>query len=263
MSHVFYVLTCLVFRNFCCIGQKKEFANDFLSNSGDIWLCKSKFNIALKASILQAFEDNIIEDIVKIIKAENWISEEDLVGALKKNPQLLKDTAIVKKLWFSSFFNLNIMELIIDSNPQILVDEIEDFIIEKLQNPHEFPHGIPKCLKLCSYNSKAFKILYEILVQYVFETDFDTKMVDLTQKIVRKVHETSPNPILLYPIHLQPLIVLLQTDPNDQYVKNISPYMMNLDPDDAKIVYVLFSPWLKILLRNDPNFHLFSPFSRI
>ena len=88
-------------------------------------------------------------------------------------------------------------------------------------------------------------------------------MVNLTQKIVTKVHKASPNPILLYPIHLQPLIVLLQTDPNDHYVKNISPYMMNLDPDDAKIVYVLFSPWLKILLRNDPNFHLFSPFSRI
>ena len=66
--------------------------NQFLHKLEEKWQVQSKIYIALKASILQAFEDENIEDIKRHIITGMWrdvCSETDLVDVLKKNPQIL------------------------------------------------------------------------------------------------------------------------------------------------------------------------------
>ena len=159
------------------------------------------------------------------------------------------------------------MEFILDINPELLADDIEDFIIAKLKNPEDFPlessEIMPIFFQFCYQNKKAFEKLCEVLVQYVFETDFDTKMVELSQKMVKRIHENAKNPILLYPAHLQSLVVLLLSQDFDQYSQLIGRKLLKLDPVDLKIISVLFLPWLKIILINDPNYHLYFQFFRI
>ena len=247
--------------------------NQFLHKLEEKWQVKSKIYIALKASILQAFEDENIEDIKKHIKSGLWstvCNETDLVDTLKKHPKiLLEDKTILENLWFRSAdseFHSSLMELILDINPELLTDDIEDFIIAKLKNPEDFPlesSGMPIFFQFCCQNKKAFEKLCEVLVQYVFETDFDTRMVELSQKMANKIHENAKNPILLYPSHLQSLVVLLLSRAFDQYSQLISRKLLKLDPADLKIISVLFLPWLKIILVNDPNYHLYFQFFRI
>ena len=256
------VVFCLL-----CLGQKRKKADFSFSNAaGDKFLEKSKFNLALRVSVIKAFEDNITEDIIKIIKSGvGMIDHDDLIKALTKNSQILEDPLIQHKLWHFTDFNPKVMEMILLKNPELFVDEIEDFIISKLENPLEFPtHDMPKFLALCCHSAKAFQILCDVLVYYVFETDFDTKMVALVQKIVTKIHQTSPNPILIYPPRLQPLILLLLTDPKADHVNVVGDRFLKLNSNDVKLISVIFLPWLKMLLNNDPTFHLlFFPLFRI
>ena len=257
------VVFCLL-----CLGQKKRKKADFsLSNpAGDKFLEKSKFNLALRVSVIKAFEDNVTEDIIKIIKSGvGMIDHDDLIKVLTKNSRILEDPLIQHKLWHFSDFNPKVMELILLKNSEPFMDEIEDFILSKLENPSEFPtHDLPKFLALCCHSAKAFQILCDVLVNYVFETDFDSKMVALVQKIVTKIHETSPNPILIYPPRLQPLVLLLLTDPKADHVNVVGDRFLNLDSNDVKLISVIFLPWLKMLLNNDPTFHLlFFPLFRI
>ena len=177
---------------------------------------------------------------------------------------------MLKNLWYSrsdSQFHSSLMELILEINPELLTDDIEDFIIANLKNPEDFGQEssgkMPIFFQFCCQNKKAFKKLSEVLVQYVFETDFDSRMVELSQKMIKKIHENAQNPILLYPIHLQSLVVLLLSQAFDQYSQLISRKLLKLDPVDLKFISVLFLPWLKMILINDPNYHLYFQFFRI
>ena len=75
--------------------------NQFLHKLEEKWQVKSKIYIALTASILQAFEDENIEDIKKHIKTGMWstvCNETDLVDILKKHPQILHGRLKMEKI---------------------------------------------------------------------------------------------------------------------------------------------------------------------
>ena len=249
------------------LGQKKaDFS--FSHAAGDEFLEKSKFNLALRVSVIKVFEDNLTEDIIKILKSGIWkmVDQDDLIEALTKNSQILEDASIQNKLWHFSDFNPKLMEIILHKNSELFTDDIEDFIFSKLENssPSEFPmQDLPKFLTLSCHSAKAFEILCDILVNYVFETDFDTKMVALTQKIFHRIHENSPNPILIYPPRLQPLVLLLLTEPKVEHINVIGDRFLKLNSFDTKLISVIFLPWLKMLLNNDPTFHLLFSLFRI
>ena len=111
---LFWVWVCIflvIFPLHIGYPKNKEAAvfvgNQFLHKLEEKWQVKSKIYIALTASILQAFEDENIEDIKKHIKTGMWstvCNDTDLVDILKKHPQILhgrlKMEKIVHNFWY-------------------------------------------------------------------------------------------------------------------------------------------------------------------
>lgn len=190
------------------------------------------------------------------------------MGESSKNEgflELLGDSNLVAKLWHSTEFMPRVLELIYQENPQYFIDDVEEFIIHRLMKlckniPFEqeaAANDMPKCLHLAAFSPQIYEKLQEILVIYAKESHFDTRFLSLIPEILTQIHRNAiKNPLDLYPIHLQSLIVLLLNDPNDQLVDQVASLWIKIaqnNPQENEKLCVLFLPWLNKILQISPE----------
>ena len=101
------------------------------------------------------------------------------------------------------------------ANQSVFVDKIEELICDAVQCEQKLKLSFEqKSLIECISSSKSlFGHLVKVFSRYLIETDFEQKIVDIFRKVVRYIHQTSQNPIELYPpclVKLTSLITLHQ-----------------------------------------------------
>ena len=96
---------------------------------------KSKLELALRAAIKISCDKgvDVKKSVEKLLERDRQCSEEQICNLLQKDPEVLEDKELVKKLWFAKTFRPRVLESIFEKWPQLFVDEVEDFLIEWLK----------------------------------------------------------------------------------------------------------------------------------
>jgi hypothetical protein len=208
------------------------------------------------------FTKNDIEAVINMKTNMYEDQDEDFLKFLENEDySTADDKAFALNIW-NQFNNFKILSKVFSQFPEFFSDEVEDFLIEELKTFRAY-FGGPKFLHFAANHQPAFDLLIRILVNYAFETKYEVKIIDIISKMICKLHQLAPNPVELYPSHLQHLVILLLSNPDDlvDNLSNICPkicdYWSQINkkyPIQSQILAILFTPWLNIVFKSCPKF---------
>ena len=143
-------------------------------------------------------------NLVNLLKTSSTLkNSEEPVNKICRFDFSLKENPIQTSIQFYS------------ANQSVFVDKLEQLISDSIQCEQKQKLSFEqKNLIECISSSKSlFGHLVKVFSRYLVETNFEQKIVNIFRKVVRYIHQTSQNPVELYPpclVKLTSLITLHQ-----------------------------------------------------